>query len=78
MSKSECDWYRVVPIHELRVNVQKIIRSEWSTRCVEDIKGCMNQLAKFAEALVYRSDIRWLLARPLKWRALTLCQHREA
>lgn len=42
MSKSERDRYCVVPIYELRVDAEQIGAGEWSTRGVEDIKGCVD------------------------------------
>lgn len=62
LSKSESDWYRVVPVHESRVYEQNVRTPEWSAWCVECVKRVVNQFAQFAEALVHRPDVRRLLA----------------
>lgn len=52
----------VVPIQEVRIDVDQISTGEQSTRRVENVQRLVNELTQLAKTFVYRSNIRWLLA----------------
>lgn len=52
----------VVPIQEVRIDIDQISTGEQSTRRVENVQRLVNELTQLAKTFVYRSNIRWLLA----------------